>query len=67
MVISAISEQAKTVILRGKVEREQGDMRAKDFIRRESNAPVNQVSAIWKGDHAAQGRQPRRGYALSAY
>jgi dihydropyrimidinase len=43
----------KTVISRGKVAWEQGDMRAKagdgDFIPRKPNAPVNQANAIWKG------------------
>jgi dihydropyrimidinase len=43
----------KTVISRGKIAWEQGDMRAKagdgDFVRREANAPVHQANAIWKG------------------
>ncbi len=43
----------KTVISRGKVAWEQGDMRAKagdgDFVPRKPNAPVIQANAIWKG------------------
>jgi dihydropyrimidinase len=43
----------KTVISRGKIAWEQGDMRAKagdgNFIPRKPNAPVNQANAIWKG------------------
>ena len=43
----------KTVISRGKVAWEQGDMRAKagdgDFVAREPNAPVHVANAIWKG------------------
>jgi dihydropyrimidinase len=43
----------KTVISRGKVAWEQGDMRAKagdgDFVARPANAPVHQANAIWKG------------------
>ena len=43
----------KTVISRGQVAWEQGDMRAKpgdgDFVARQPNAPVNVANAIWKG------------------
>jgi dihydropyrimidinase len=43
----------KTVISRGKIAWEQGDMRAKagdgDFVARKPNAPVVQANAIWKG------------------
>jgi dihydropyrimidinase len=43
----------KTVISRGKIAWDQGDMRAKagdgDFIQRKPNAPVHQANAIWKG------------------
>jgi dihydropyrimidinase len=43
----------RTVISRGKVAWEQGDMRAKagdgDFVARKPNAPVHQANAIWKG------------------
>jgi dihydropyrimidinase len=43
----------KTVISRGKVAWEQGDMRAQagdgDFVARQPNAPVHQANAIWKG------------------
>jgi dihydropyrimidinase len=43
----------KTVISRGKIAWELGDMRAKagdgDFVRREPNAPVHQANKIWKG------------------
>jgi dihydropyrimidinase len=43
----------KTVISRGKIAWEQGDMRAKagdgEFVARKPNAPVHQANAIWKG------------------
>jgi dihydropyrimidinase len=43
----------RTVISRGKVAWEQGDIRAKagdgDFVPRAANAPVHQANAIWKG------------------
>ncbi len=43
----------KTVISRGKIAWEQGDMRAKagdgDFVARAPNAPVHQANAVWKG------------------
>ena len=43
----------KTVISRGRIAWEQGDMRAKagdgDFVARKPFAPVNQANAIWKG------------------
>jgi dihydropyrimidinase len=43
----------RTVISRGRVAWEQGDMRAKagdgDFVARPANAPVHQANAIWKG------------------
>jgi dihydropyrimidinase len=43
----------KTVLSRGRVAWEQGDMRAKpgdgDFVAREPNAPVHVANAIWKG------------------
>ena len=43
----------RTVISRGKVAVEQGEMRAKagdgDFVQRKPNAPVNQAFSIWKG------------------
>ena len=49
----------KTVISRGKVAWEQGDMRAAagdgDFVARQPNAPVNQAYAIWKGKTQPQG------------
>ena len=43
----------RTVLSRGRVAWEQGDMRAKpgdgDFVARPANAPVHQANAIWKG------------------
>jgi dihydropyrimidinase len=49
----------KTVISRGKIDWDQGDMRAKagdgDFIQRKPNAPVHQANAIWKGVTQPQG------------
>ena len=43
----------RTVISRGNVAFEQGDMRAKagdgDFVTRKANAPVHVANAIWKG------------------
>jgi dihydropyrimidinase len=49
----------KTVISRGKIAWDQGDMRAKagdgDFIQRKPNAPVHQANAIWKGVTQPQG------------
>ena len=43
----------KTVLSRGRVAWEQGDMRAKpgdgDFVVRPPNAPVHVANAIWKG------------------
>ena len=43
----------RTVISRGKIAWDQGDMRAKagdgDFVARKPNAPVNQAFSIWKG------------------
>jgi dihydropyrimidinase len=43
----------RTVISRGKIAWEQGDMRARagdgDFIPRPANSPVHQANAIWKG------------------
>ncbi len=43
----------RTVISRGNVAFEQGDMRAKagdgDFVARKANAPVHVANAIWKG------------------
>ena len=49
----------KTVISRGKVAWDQGDMRAKagdgDFIPRKANAPVHVANAIWKGVSAPKG------------
>jgi dihydropyrimidinase len=49
----------RTVISRGKVAWEQGDMRAKagdgDFVARKPNAPVHVANAIWKGITQPQG------------
>ena len=49
----------RTVISRGKVAWEQGDMRAKagdgDFVARKPNAPVHVANAIWKGVSAPKG------------
>ena len=49
----------KTVISRGRIAWEQGDMRAKpgdgDFVARRPNAPVHQANAIWKGLMRPQG------------
>ena len=43
----------RTVISRGRIAYDQGDMRAKagdgDFVARPANAPVHQANAIWKG------------------
>ena len=51
----------KTVISRGKIAWDQGDMRAKagdgDFIQRKPNAPVHQANAIWKGVTQPKGVQ----------
>ena len=51
----------RTVLSRGRVAWEQGDMRAKagdgDFVARPANAPVHQANAIWKGVTAAEGRE----------
>jgi dihydropyrimidinase len=49
----------RTVVSRGKVAWDQGDMRAKagdgDFIARKPNAPVHVANAIWKGVSAPRG------------
>ncbi len=49
----------KTVISRGRIAWEQGEMRAKpgdgDFVARQPNAPVHQANAIWKGLNQPQG------------
>ncbi|MBL8902563.1 MAG: dihydropyrimidinase [Hyphomicrobiales bacterium] len=49
----------RTVLSRGRVAWEQGDMRAKpgdgDFVARPANAPVHQANAIWKGVTAPKG------------
>ena len=51
----------KTVISRGRIAWEQGDMRAKagdgDFVARKPFAPVNQANAIWKGVTQPKGVQ----------
>ena len=57
-----------TVLSRGRVAWEQGDMRAKpgdgDFVAREPNAPVHVANAIWKGIKQPQAGQARRGDAV---
>ena len=49
----------RTVISRGNVALEQGDMRAKagdgDFLARKPNTPVHVANAIWKGVSAPRG------------
>jgi dihydropyrimidinase len=49
----------RTVLSRGRVAWEQGDIRAKpgdgDFVARPANAPVHQANAIWKGVTAPKG------------
>ena len=49
----------RTVISRGVVALEQGDMRAKagdgDFLARKPNTPVHVANAIWKGVSAPRG------------
>jgi dihydropyrimidinase len=49
----------KTVLSRGRVAWDQGDMRAKpgdgDFVARKANAPVHVANAIWKGVTQPQG------------
>ncbi|MBL8789704.1 MAG: dihydropyrimidinase [Rhizobiales bacterium] len=52
---------ARTVISRGKVAFEQGEMRAKagdgDFVPRKPNAPVHQAFSVWKGITQPKGVQ----------
>jgi dihydropyrimidinase len=49
----------RTVISRGKVAFEQGEMRAKagdgDFVARKPNTPVHVANAIWKGHTQPKG------------
>ena len=48
-----VSGQPRTVISRGKVTYEDGEVKAKagdgDFIARKAYAPVDQSNAIWRG------------------
>jgi dihydropyrimidinase len=51
----------KTVLSRGRIAWEQGEMRAKpgdgDFVARPANSPVQQANAIWKGMTRPKGVQ----------